>query len=65
MALKQIEEHLSRLERLVNNWNREDGMSRIERDMALEELRRIYDAILDYEPAEQNNDRGGEHPQQW
>lgn len=57
MALKRIEEHLSRLERLVNNWNREGGMSRIERDMALEELRRIYDAILDYEPAEQNNNQ--------
>lgn len=55
MALKRIEEHLSRIERLVNNWNREGAMSRIERDMALEELRCIYDAILDYEPAENNN----------
>lgn len=62
MALKQIEKHLSRLERLVNNWNREDGMSRIERDMALEELRRIYDAILDYEPAEQNNNQAESTP---
>lgn len=62
MALKRIEEHLSRLERLVNNWNREGGMSRIERDMALEELRRIYDAILDYEPAEQNNNQAESTP---
>lgn len=54
MALKQIEEHLSRIERLVKNWNSEGAMSRIERDMALEELRHIYDAILDYEPAENN-----------
>lgn len=62
MALKRIEEYLSRLERLVNNWNREGGMSRIERDMALEELRRIYDAILDYEPAEQNNNQAESTP---
>lgn len=62
MAIKRIEEHLSRLERLVNNWNREGGMSRIERDMALEELRRIYDAILYYEPAELNDNQAESTP---
>lgn len=38
---------MSRLTSMVDGWKREGGFSRIERDMALEELRRLYDYILD------------------
>lgn len=49
MGLRRIQERLARLNSLVKGW--EDGavVSQIERDIALEELRRIYDAILDYD----------------
>lgn len=50
MELKRIEDRLSRLTSMVDGWKREGGFSRIERDMALEELRRLYDYILDCEP---------------
>ena len=52
MALNRMKEELSRLERLVDGWIEGGEIPRIERDMALEELRHIYDAILDYKPAE-------------
>ena len=48
MALKRVDERLSRLSTLVEKWNNSGNMPRIERDMALEELRHIYDELLDY-----------------
>ena len=50
MALKRVDERLSRLSTLVEKWNNSGNVPRIERDMALEELRRIYDELLDYTP---------------
>lgn len=35
---------------MVEKWNNSGNVPRIERDMALEELRRIYDELLDYTP---------------
>ena len=32
---------------LVNGWTKQGGVPRIERDLALDELRRLYDALLD------------------
>lgn len=46
MELKKIEDRLSRLSTLVEGWKRVERVPRIERDMALEELRRVYDEIL-------------------
>ena len=51
MELKKIEDRLSRLTSLVDGWKREGGVSRIERDIALEELRRIYDELAECEVA--------------
>ena len=48
MALKKIDERLSRLQGLVANWNTMGSVPRIERDIVLEELRRLYDEVLDY-----------------
>ena len=50
MALKRVEERLSRLANIVEKWNKSGDVPRIERDMALEELRRLYDELLDYNP---------------
>ena len=50
MALKRVDERLSRLTSMVEKWNKSGDVPRIERDMALEELRRIYDELLDYNP---------------
>ena len=50
MALKRVEERLSRLANIVEKWNKSGDVPRIERDMALEELRRLYDELLDYYP---------------
>ena len=50
MALKRVDERLSRLSSMVEKWNKSGDVPRIERDMALEELRRIYDELLDYTP---------------
>lgn len=47
MALKKIDERLVRLQRMVDSWNRNGAVPRIERDIALEELRRLYDEVLD------------------
>lgn len=41
---------MSRLTSMVEKWNMSGDVPRIERDMALEELRRIYDELLDYNP---------------
>ncbi|MBR5200731.1 MAG: hypothetical protein IKW31_03170 [Alistipes sp.] len=50
MALKRVEERLSRLANIVEKWNKSGDVPRIERDMALEELRHLYDELLDYNP---------------
>ena len=50
MALKRVDGRLSRLTSMVEKWNMSGDVPRIERDMALEELRRIYDELLDYNP---------------
>ena len=34
---------------LINGWTKQNSVPRIERDMALDELRRLYDALLDIE----------------
>ena len=46
---------MSRLTSMVEKWNKCGDVPRIERDMALEELRRIYDELLDYEPQQAEN----------
>lgn len=50
MGLKRIDERLSRVATIVKGWNGGSSVPRIERDLALEELRHIYDEILDYTP---------------
>ena len=50
MGLKRIDERLSRVATIVKAWNGNSSVPRIERDLALEELRHIYDEILDYTP---------------
>ena len=50
MAIKKIDERLSRLQKFVDGWKREGGLSRIERDIVLEELRNLYNEVLDYTP---------------
>ena len=52
MGLKRIDERLSRVATIVKGWNGNSIVPRIERDLALEELRHIYDEILDYTPEE-------------
>ena len=46
MALKKIDERLLRLQRLVENWKSRGSVPHIERDIALEELRRLYEDVL-------------------
>ena len=41
---------MSRLANIVEKWNKSGDVPRIERDMALEELRHLYDELLDYNP---------------
>ena len=47
MRVKNIEERVARLATLVNGWTKQGRVPRIERDLALDELRRLYDALLD------------------
>lgn len=47
MRVKNIEERVARLATLVNGWTKQGGVPRIERDLALDELRRLYDTLLD------------------
>ena len=47
MRVKNIEERVARLATLVNGWTKQGGVPRIERDLALDELRSLYDALLD------------------
>lgn len=55
MGLKRIDERLSRVATIVKGWNGNSSVPRIERDLALEELRHIYDEILDYTPEERED----------
>lgn len=52
MSVKNIVDRVSRLATLVNGWSTQGSVPRIERDMALDELRRLYDAVLDVESNE-------------
>ena len=56
MVFKSIEDRLSRIKAIVGGWRDTNSISRIERDMVLEELRRIYDAVLDVEEVESADD---------
>ena len=47
MRVKNIEERVARLATLVNGWTKQGGVPRIERDLALDELRSLYDTLLD------------------
>ena len=47
MELNRIEERLSKVATLVKQWRESGIVPSIERDLALEELRRIYDELLD------------------
>ena len=47
MELNRIEERLSKVATLVKQWRESGSVPSIERDLALEELRRIYDELLD------------------
>lgn len=49
MRVKNIKERVARLAALVDGWKLEGGVPRIERDLALDELRKLYDALLDVE----------------
>lgn len=44
--IKHIEDRVLRLSALVSSWKRHGNIPRIERDLALDELREIYDALL-------------------
>ncbi len=50
MKHKSIEERVARIQTLVEGWKSMGNVPNIERDMALEELRCLYDAILSGEP---------------
>lgn len=49
MGLKRVEERLLRLSNMVKKWNSSGRVPHIERDLALDELREIYDALLNAE----------------
>ena len=49
MGLKRVEERLLRLSKMVEKWNSSGKVPHIERDLALDELREIYDALLNAE----------------
>lgn len=48
MESTKIEQRLQRISSIVKGWS-SGNIPRIERDMVLEELRHLYDAVLDYE----------------
>ncbi len=68
MGVKNIEKRVVRLSALVDGWKKGGSVPHIERDIALEELRRLYDAILNIESnandkpssAEQDDDADAE-----
>ena len=47
--VKQFEDRVARLATLVEGWKRSGSVSHIERDLALDELRKLYDALLSAE----------------
>ena len=47
--VKQFEDRVARLAALVEGWKRSGSVSHIERDLALDELRKLYDALLSAE----------------
>lgn len=49
MKLNRINEQLARLTSMVEGWQNDVRPSAIERDLALETLRRLYDEVLDLE----------------
>ena len=49
--VKHIEDRVLRLSALVASWKRHGNIPRIERDLALDELREIYDALLNIDDA--------------
>lgn len=49
MGLIKVEERLLRLSNMVKKWNSSGRVPHIERDLALDELREIYDALLSAE----------------
>ena len=61
MGLKRIDERLSRVTTIINGWQNNKNVPRIERDLALEELRHIYDEILDYTPEEGDDEEQPSH----
>lgn len=60
MSVKNIVDRVSRLATLVNGWSTQGSVPRIERDMALDELRRLYDAVLDVESNEKTTPSSGD-----
>lgn len=53
MKLENIKHSIERLSSLIDGWNNSGSVPRIERDLALDELRKIYDQLLDIDvPAE-------------
>lgn len=53
MKLENIKHSAERLNSLIDGWNNSGSVPRIERDLALDELRKIYDQLLDIDaPAE-------------
>lgn len=53
MKLENIKHSIERLSSLLDGWNNSGSVPRIERDLALDELRKIYDQLLDIDaPAE-------------
>lgn len=53
MGLKSIDERLSRVATIINGWSGAKHVPSIERDLALEHLRQIYDEVLGYTPEEE------------
>lgn len=51
MKLDNIKHSTQRLNSLVEGWQTNGAIPRIERDMALDELRRLYDQLLDIDAA--------------
>ena len=47
--VKHLEDRVARLAQLVKGWTKSNTISHIERDLALDELRRLYDALLSVE----------------
>jgi outer membrane biosynthesis protein TonB len=49
MGLNKIEERLASITAIVDGWKRQGSVPRIERDIVLEQLRAIYNEVLDVE----------------